>query len=166
MTDEKDAPLNRHERRILAKLQREKAPVNTPGAPPGMTADRVFSLVTHNLTEEDVAMVGSEVSLIKDGVLGAGTDDRAVIVKEYTQEVRQTIKEILTGTLRTPAFRDMLVKLTREAAVEIAKEILAEEGAELESRVRAIVKERWDTEVTNAAHAFMQSKLDEVKRKL
>lgn len=144
--------MNRKTRRTIEKMKRERPKL-------------VYVTSYTQLSPEDKIMAASESQSIKSEV-DTSFNDRDTIVKEYSNEVRQAIKDILIASLRTPAFRDMLADTMRESAREIAREILAEESTELESRVRAIVKDRWETEVVAAAHAYMQSKLDEVKRKL
>ena len=128
------------------------------------------------LNEQEVALVKKELlstlaAAHENGVPGlgdpnAGTWDRAIVLAEFTEGVRESIRESVLGMIRTPVFREKIATIVATCAQEIAKEIVAEDLPELEARVRAIVKDRWDERVTAAAHELLQSKLDELKRKL
>lgn len=106
----------------------------------------------------------------KSGAPGLANDkalwNRAVVLAEFSDNLKAVIRESVMGTIRTPAFRAKLSEIVTECATEIAREIVSEDLPELEQRVRDVVKLKWEEKVTAAAHELLQSKLDEIKRRL
>ena len=105
------------------------------------------------------ATVGAITAKTKDIAIEALTDLQAT-------DLRRLVRDAATAVLRSPGFAAQLRELVRCAALDLAREILAEAMPDLEARVRALVAEQFDKSVAAAAHVILDEKLSELRRKL
>jgi exoribonuclease II len=85
-----------------------------------------------------------------------------VLRTEFVGQVRA----IMRGLLQSQLIQNDIKEFVRSASLDIAKEILAEDGEALEADVRRALKERWPDMVESAAKARLEAALQDVCRKL
>lgn len=81
-------------------------------------------------------------------------------------EIKRITREQALAVVRSPAFAAQVKEIVKAAAQEIVREVIAEDLPGLEPRVAAIVKENFDRAVAAAAHALLDEKLAEIRRRL
>jgi hypothetical protein len=91
---------------------------------------------------------------------------REVIKTELLDKTKRMVTDVVRGLFASPAFAQNIRDLVRGAALEVVREIIAEDMPDLEERVRKIVAENWEKSVTAAAHATLDTHLAAIRRKL
>lgn len=81
-------------------------------------------------------------------------------------EIGRVATDQTTAVLRSPQFATQVRELVRDAALGVAREMIAESMPDFEPRVRAIVAEHFERAVASAAHAILDEKLADIRRRL
>lgn len=113
--------------------------------------------------DKAVARVTNDTPIVRDAVHETLA---TVALTAMDEAARQATQIALKSLLQSPGFANGVKEIVREAAMDCAKEILAEDLGDLEARVRRIVEEHWETSVSAAAHQVLSDALASVKRRI
>jgi hypothetical protein len=117
------------------------------------------------MTDDPKHLAIAVAELIKTTSREALNEATTVALEAHTAEILRVTREATNAVVRSPQFATQVREIVRGAALECAKEILAEMLPGLEGQVRAIVHEHWDKSVAATAHGILDDKLAEVRRK-
>jgi hypothetical protein len=94
------------------------------------------------------------------------TTTKQILKTELLDQTRKVTMDVVRGLLTSPIFAQAVREVVKEAALDVVREILAEDMPDLENRVRKIVIENWEKSVSAAAHATLDTHLQAIRRKL